>query len=179
MASSTSVTITIRGKGAHGAWPHRTVDPIVLASFLVLDLQTIVSHEIEPGEPAVVTVGSIHGGTEYKIIPDEVRLELTLRSFSEAVRQHLIAGIKRRTLALASAHQAPEPSVEIEESTSPPPKGASVRRSLPETGAGTCSSRRISCSPWPSRSKAVTTRRSLTGPSPARSSSGTPRSSNR
>jgi hippurate hydrolase len=119
MASSTSVTITIRGKGGHGAWPHRTVDPIVLASLLVLDLQTIVSREIEPGEPAVVTVGSIHGGTKHNIIPDDVRLQLTLRSFSEAVRQQLIAGIKRRTLALASAHQAPEPSVEIEESTPP------------------------------------------------------------
>jgi hippurate hydrolase len=119
LASSTSVTVTIRGKGGHGAWPHRTVDPIVLASLLVLDLQTIVSREIEPSEPAVLTVGSIHGGTKHNIIPDEVKLQLTLRSFSEAVRQQLIAGIRRRVPALAQAHQAPEPVVDIEESTPP------------------------------------------------------------
>jgi hippurate hydrolase len=119
MASSTSVTVTIRGKGGHGAWPHRTVDPIVLAALVVVDLQTIVSREVEPSEPAVVTVGSIHGGAKHNIIPDEVKLQLTLRSFSEPVRQQLVAGIKRRVTALAQAHQAPEPSVEIEESTPP------------------------------------------------------------
>ena len=95
LASSTSITITIRGKGGHGAWPHRTIDPIVLAALLVVDLQTIVSREVEPSEPAVVTVGSIHGGTKHNIIPDEVKLQLTLRSFSEPVRLQLIAGIKR------------------------------------------------------------------------------------
>ena len=95
MASSTSVSVIVRGKGGHGAWPHRTIDPIVLAALFVVDLQTIVSREIEPGEPAVVTVGSIHGGTKHNIIPDEVKLQLTLRSFSEPVRQQLIAGIKR------------------------------------------------------------------------------------
>jgi amidohydrolase len=119
LASSTSVNITIRGKGGHGAWPHRTVDPIVLAAFVIVDLQTIVSREVEPSEPAVVTVGSIHGGTKHNIIPDEVKLQLTLRSFSEPVRQQLIEGIKRRVLALAQAHQAPVPSVEIEEGTPP------------------------------------------------------------
>ena len=92
LASSTSVTITIRGKGGHGAWPHRTVDPIVLAALVVVDLQTIVSREIEPIQPAVVTVGSIHGGTKHNIIPDEVKLQLTLRTFSEPVRQQLIDG---------------------------------------------------------------------------------------
>jgi hippurate hydrolase len=119
LASSTSIGIVIRGKGGHGAWPHRTVDPIVLAAMAIVDLQTIVSREVEPGEPAVVTVGSIHGGTKHNIIPDEVRLQLTLRSFSESVRQQLIAGIKRRVVALAQAHQAPEPTVEVEEGTPP------------------------------------------------------------
>jgi amidohydrolase len=117
MASSTSMSVILRGKGGHGAWPHRTVDPIVLAALVVVDLQTIVSREIEPGEPAVVTVGSIHGGTKHNIIPDEVKLQLTLRSFSEPVRQQLIAGIKRRAVALSQAHQAPEPTVEVEEGT--------------------------------------------------------------
>ena len=111
LASSTSVTITIRGKGGHGAWPHRTVDPIVLAALVVVDLQTIVSREVEPIQPAVVTVGSIHGGTKHNIIPDEVKLQLTLRTFSEPVRQQLLAGIRRRVEGLARAHQAPEPTV--------------------------------------------------------------------
>ena len=119
LASSTSISITIRGKGGHGAWPHRTVDPIVLAALVIVDLQTIVSREIDPSEPAVVTVGSIHGGTKHNIIPDEVKLQLTLRSFSEPVRQQLIAGIKRRSFALAQAHQAPEPTIEVEEGTPP------------------------------------------------------------
>jgi amidohydrolase len=119
LASSTSLNVTIRGKGGHGAWPHRTVDPIVLSALLIVDLQTIVSREIEPGEPAVVTVGSIHGGTKHNIIPDEVKLQLTLRSFSEDVRQQLIAAIKRRAIALAQAHSAPEPTVEVEQSTPP------------------------------------------------------------
>ncbi len=119
LASSTSVLITIRGKGGHGAWPHRTVDPIVLASLVVLDLQTIVSREVPPGDPAVVTVGSIHGGTKHNIIPDEVKLQLTLRAFSEVVRQQLLDGIGRRVEGLAQAHQAPKPSVEVEESTPP------------------------------------------------------------
>jgi hippurate hydrolase len=119
LASSTSVSITIRGRGGHGAWPHRTVDPIVLAALIIVDLQTIVSREIDPTQPAVVTVGSIHGGTKHNIIPNEVKLQLTLRSFSEAVRQQLIDGIQRRVTALASAHRAPEPTITIEESTPP------------------------------------------------------------
>ena len=88
-------------------------------------------------EPAVVTVGSIHGGTKHNIIPDEVKLQLTLRTFSEPVRQQLIAGIKRRVAGLAQAHQAPEPTVEIEESI--------IRRSIPRLWSnGSCrpSSRR-------------------------------------
>jgi hippurate hydrolase len=119
LASSTSVAVTIRGKGGHGAWPHRTVDPIVLAALFIVDLQTIVSREIEPTEPAVVTVGSVHGGTKHNIIPDEVKLQLTLRAFTEPVRHKLIEGIKRRASALARAHEAPEPTVEVEESTMP------------------------------------------------------------
>ena len=110
-------SVTIRGKGGHGAWPHRTVDPIVLAALVVLDLQTIVSREVEPIQPAVVTVGSIHGGTKHNIISDEVKLQLTLRAFSEQVRLQLIEGIERRVKALAEAHKAPAPTVEVEEYT--------------------------------------------------------------
>jgi amidohydrolase len=95
MANVDSVDITVRGRGGHGAYPHATIDPVVLAARIVLTLQTIVSRETRPVEPAVVTVGSIHGGTKHNIIPNEVKLQLTLRSYSDAVRQHTIAAIRR------------------------------------------------------------------------------------
>jgi hippurate hydrolase len=119
MASSTSVDVTVYGRGGHGAAPHETIDPIVLAAMLIVDLQTIVSREIKPIDPAVVTVGSIHGGTKHNIIPSEVRLQLTLRAYSDTVRDKLIAAIKRRAKGLADAHGAPEPKVEVAESTPP------------------------------------------------------------
>jgi len=108
-----SVDITIRGVGGHGAWPHKTKDPIVLAAQTVLALQTIVSREIAPGEPAVVTVGSIHGGTKHNIIPDEVQLQLTLRSYTDEVRAQTIAAIKRMTRGLAEAAGVPEDRLPI------------------------------------------------------------------
>ena len=108
LANVDSVDIVIRGVGGHGAWPHRTKDPVVLAAETVLALQTIVSRETDPLEPAVVTVGSIHGGTKYNIIPDEVRLQLTLRSYSDDVRKHTIEAIKRITRGLAQAAGMPE-----------------------------------------------------------------------
>lgn len=119
MASATSVDVFVRGRGGHGAMPQNTVDPIVLAALLVLDLQTIVSREISPIDPAVVTVGSIHGGTKHNIISDEVHLQLTIRAFSEKVRSQLIDGIKRRAEALATAHRAPAPKVTVSEGTPP------------------------------------------------------------
>jgi hippurate hydrolase len=119
LASSTSVDVTIRGRGGHGAAPHTTVDPIALAALAILDFQTIVSREIDPTQPAVLTVGAIHGGTKHNIIPDEVKLQLTLRAFREDVRDQLIDGIKRRVTALAQAHRAPQPIVEVREGTPP------------------------------------------------------------
>jgi hippurate hydrolase len=117
LASSTSVDVTIRGRGGHGSTPEKTIDPIALAALVVLDYQTIVSREISPLDPAVVTVGSIHGGLKHNVIPNEVKLELTLRSYKESVRLALIEGIERRTKALAAAHRAPEPTVEVVEYT--------------------------------------------------------------
>src|SRR5258705_11684426 len=108
LANVDSVDILIRGVSGHGAWPHKTKDPIVLAAQTVLALQTIVSRETDPTQPAVVTVGSIHGGTKHNIIPDEVRLQLTLRSYSDEVRQHTIEAIKRITRGLAEAAGIPE-----------------------------------------------------------------------
>ncbi|MBS0631541.1 MAG: amidohydrolase [Verrucomicrobia bacterium] len=95
MANVDTAEILVRGIGGHGAYPHATKDPIVLAARIVVALQTIVSRETRPIEPAVVTVGSIHGGTKSNVIPDEVKLQLTLRSYSDKVRQHTIEAVRR------------------------------------------------------------------------------------
>ena len=95
LSNATRVDITVRGIGGHGSRPEITKDPIVLAAQIVLALQTIVSREIGPLDPAVVTVGSIHGGTRANIISDEVKLQLTIRSYKEEVRQKILASIDR------------------------------------------------------------------------------------
>ncbi len=102
-----SVDIKVFGAGGHGAYPHRTIDPVVLASRIVLDLQTIVSREISPLEPAVITVGSIHGGTRHNIIPDEVNLQLTLRFYNDLVYEHMLKAIKRITRGIAESAGLP------------------------------------------------------------------------
>jgi amidohydrolase len=103
-----TVDILVKGAGGHGAWPHKTKDPIVLACQIVLALQTIVSREISPGEPAVITVGSFHGGTKHNIIPDEVKLQLTVRSYSDEVRKQTIEAIRRIARGQALAAGVPE-----------------------------------------------------------------------
>ncbi|HEY8205333.1 MAG TPA: amidohydrolase [Pyrinomonadaceae bacterium] len=108
MANSTSVEITIRGLGGHGSKPEATKDPIVVAAQVILALQTIVSRENSPLDPAVVTVGSIHGGAKSNIIPDEVKMLLTVRSYKEEVRQHILASISRITKNIAAAAAIPE-----------------------------------------------------------------------
>jgi hippurate hydrolase len=122
MANVDSVDITVRGVGGHGSQPQSTKDPIVLASQIVLALQTIVSREIHPLDPAVVTVGSIHGGTKHNIIPDEVHLQLTIRSYSDEVREKLIAAIKRIAKGQAVAAGLPEerhPLVKVKDEYTP------------------------------------------------------------
>ena len=109
MASVDSVDVTLYGKGGHGAYPHTTVDPVVMAARTILSLQTLVSREKSPLEPAVVTVGSIHGGTKHNIIPDDVRLQLTVRTYKPEVRKALLAGIERIAKAEAMASGAPRP----------------------------------------------------------------------
>ena len=108
-ANVDSVDITIYGKGGHGAMPQTTVDPIVIAACTVLALQTIVSREIDPRDPAVITVGSIHGGTKHNIIPDSVHLQLTVRSYKPETRKHLLASIERIAKAESEAGNAPKP----------------------------------------------------------------------
>ena len=95
MANVDSVDITVKGLGGHGAYPHTTKDPIVIAANIVSQLQTIVSRQIAPTDPAVVTVGSIHGGTKHNVIPNEVKLQLTLRSYTDEVRNQTLSSIER------------------------------------------------------------------------------------
>lgn len=114
LANVDSVDVVVRGKGGHGAMPHTTVDPVVIAARIVLDLQTLVSREVAPGDPAVVTVGSIHGGSKHNIIPNDVQLQLTVRSTKDSVRKHLLDGIARIAKAAAAAANAPEPSVTVD-----------------------------------------------------------------
>jgi len=108
-ANVDSVDITIHGRGGHGARPHSTIDPIVTAAHLVTQLQTIVSRRINPIEPAVVTVGSIHGGAKHNVIPDEVKLQLTVRSYSDAVRSQLLESIEQMARDTCVAFQCPQP----------------------------------------------------------------------
>ncbi len=108
MANVDMVDIEIFGEGGHGAYPHTTKDPIVLAARLILDFQTIVSREISPLEPAVLTVGSIHGGSKHNIIPEHVKLELTLRSYSDQVRNDLIEKIERTCEGVAQSAGIPK-----------------------------------------------------------------------
>lgn len=107
LANVDAVDIVVRGVGGHGAIPNAAIDPVVLAARVILALQTIVSREIPPIEPAVVTVGSIHGGTKHNIIPEEVRLQLTLRSYSDRVRNQTIAAIKRIVNGIAQSAGVP------------------------------------------------------------------------
>lgn len=116
-ANVDSVDITIKGRGGHGAYPETTIDPIVIAAKLVLDLQTIVSREIKPTEPAVVTVGAIEGGTKHNVIGDDCKLQLTVRSYSPQVRQQLAEAIQRKAKAAAMSAGAPEPEILISEGT--------------------------------------------------------------
>lgn len=113
-----SLRITIFGKGGHGASPHTTVDPIVIAARTILALQTIPSREVKPGEMAVITVGYIHAGTKNNIIPDQAELGLTVRTYKADVRKQVLAAITRITTAEAEAAAAPRaPSIDHYEGT--------------------------------------------------------------
>jgi amidohydrolase len=113
-AMSDRVEITVYGRGGHAAMPHTTIDPVVLASRIVLSLQTIVSRENNPAEPIVITVGSIHGGTQGNIIPDEVKLDLSVRTLTPQVRTRTLAAIRRVAKGEADAAGAPrEPLVTV------------------------------------------------------------------
>src|SRR6202040_3526919 len=115
-ANVDSVNITVRGGGGHGAYPHKTKDPIVLSAEIINALQTIASRENNPLEPIVVTVGSIHGGTKHNIIPDEVKMQLTVRTYKSDVRDRVLAALDRITKGCATAAGIPAdraPIVEV------------------------------------------------------------------
>lgn len=123
LASSTSVDVTLRGIGGHGARPQSGNDPIVMAGEFIVQLQTIVSRQEDPRDPAVVTIGAIHGGTKRNIIPYEVKMELTTRAFSDQAREIIIEGIKRTAQGVALAAGVPDdrqPIVTVLEGESTP-----------------------------------------------------------
>jgi hippurate hydrolase len=122
LANVDSVDIEVKGVGGHGAYPQTTRDPIVLASRIVVALQTLVSRENSPFDPAVVTVGSFQGGTKHNIIPDDVKLQLTVRSYTPEVRKKLLDGIARVARGEAIAAGLPEdrmPVVKVREPYTP------------------------------------------------------------
>jgi len=120
LAGATTINVTMRGIGGHGSAPQSGKDPIVLAAEFVLVAQTIVSRQIDPQQPAVLTVGTIHGGTKNNIIPDEVTMGLTLRTYSPAVRDQIVAAVRRTAQGLAESYGIPAdrmPTVTLGEST--------------------------------------------------------------
>ena len=122
LANVDSVDITVKGVGGHGAYPHTTKDPIVLASAIVMKLQTVVSRESSPLDPAVITVGSFHAGAKHNIISDEAKLQLTVRSYSDESRNLLLEGIKRVARGEAIAAGLPDelmPVVTVEDPYTP------------------------------------------------------------
>ena len=108
LSASDSVNVTIRGQGGHGARPQNAKDPVVVAAQFIVALQTIVSRERSPLDPVVVTVGSIHGGTKRNIIPDEVKLQLTIRTYKPEVRQRVLESIARIAKGVAMAAGIPD-----------------------------------------------------------------------
>jgi hippurate hydrolase len=108
LAGSTSVDVLIRGIGGHGAEPQVTKDPIVIAGEFIVQLQTVVSRQENPREPSVVTIGDIHGGTKRNIIPYEVKMEITARTFSDRSRQIVVDGIRRTAQGVALSAGVPD-----------------------------------------------------------------------
>lgn len=114
LATVDSVDVTVKGVGGHGAYPHTTVDPILVASHIVVALQSLVSRNTNPLDSAVVTVGSIKAGAKHNIIPDEAELKITVRSYEDSTRDMLLGGIRRIAEGQAAAFGAPAPEIVIE-----------------------------------------------------------------
>lgn len=107
-ASSTSIDVTMRGIGSHGSAPQMGKDPVLMAAEFVVLAQSIVARQVDPQQPAVLTVGTIHGGTKRNIIPDEVTMGLTLRVYSDKVRDQIIADVRRTAEGIAVGYGVPQ-----------------------------------------------------------------------
>lgn len=119
LANVDSVDIRVKGVGGHGAYPHTTKDPVIVGSAIVMALQTLVSRNVDPQTPAVVTVGSFKAGAKHNIISDEAELLLTVRSYDDQTRKLLLDGIERIAKAQAEAFGAPEPEITIDSDYTP------------------------------------------------------------
>jgi len=147
LASSTSIDVTVRGIGGHGSRPQAGKDPIVLAAEFILVAQTIVSRQIDAQDPAVLTVGTIHGGTKNNIIPDEVTMGLTLRTYSMAVRDQIVAAIKRELDGLAEGYGIPAdrmPTVTVTASNAPTFNDATLAERVRAAAIGLLGKDRVS-----------------------------------
>jgi amidohydrolase len=114
-ANVDSVEIVVHGRGGHGAHPERTVDPVVLGAYIIVELQSIVSRRVKPTELAVITVGKFESGTKHNIIPPTAHMLLTVRSYSDEMRSFLLDEIKRVAVNIARAHNAPEdPEIKVD-----------------------------------------------------------------
>lgn len=119
-ANADAVDVTLYGRGGHGSRPHDTVDPIVMSAHYITALQTLVSRRNDPQAPAVITVGSIHGGAKRNVIPDSVQLLMTVRSYSDETRTHLLDGIAQLARDLSTAFGAPKPPlIKVKETYTP------------------------------------------------------------
>lgn len=119
LANVDSVDIHVKGVGGHGAYPHTTKDPVVVGSSIVMALQTLISRNVDPQTPGVVTVGSFKAGAKHNIISDEAELLLTVRSYDDETRQLLLDGIKRIARGQAETYGAPEPEIRIDSDYTP------------------------------------------------------------
>ena len=113
LASSTSIDVTMRGIGAHGSAPENGKDPVLMAAEFVVLAQSIISRQVDPQQPAVLTVGTIHGGAKRNIIPEEVTMGLTLRTYSDAVRDQIIAAVRRTADGVAMGYGVPQDRMPI------------------------------------------------------------------
>ncbi|WP_417556506.1 amidohydrolase [Microbacterium sp.] len=117
LSAADSIRVRVFGRGGHGSMPQNTVDPVVLAAMIVVRLQTVIAREIAPTEPAVLTVGSIRAGSKSNIIPDDAVLELNIRTYSDATRQHILDAVDRIVRAECAASASPrEPEIELYDS---------------------------------------------------------------
>jgi amidohydrolase len=109
LSAADSMRITVHGRGAHGSMPQAAIDPVVMAAMIVVRLQTVISREVQPGEPAVLTVGSVQAGTKSNVIPDHATIQLNVRTYDEATRSAILDAIKRIVTAECEASRSPRP----------------------------------------------------------------------